>query len=195
MKKYILIIVSFLFSSTLLADGMYVGAGVGISDHANTRAAGLTWTDKKERDILKKLFAGKMINQNVGIEVGLFDLGETSALLAPDFREYNDLKGAYASVILVKEFTKVDAFAKLGIVRLVNNGYSTDPTTPSDVFNSTEAENNTYFALGLEKAFSKNNLKLRFEFEDFGSAGGITSSDETSQVDPRSLSLSLIKTF
>jgi len=195
MKKYILIIVSFLFSSTLLADGMYVGAGVGISDHNVKRTAGFSWTDEKDRDISKKLFAGKMINQNVGIEVGLFDLGETSALLAPDYREYNALKGAYASAILVKEFSNVDAFAKLGIARLVHNGYSTDPTTPAAVFDTSKARHNTYFALGLDKALSKNNLKLRFEFEDFGSAGGNTLTAEGMPVDPQSLSLSLIKTF
>lgn len=195
MKKYILIIISILFSSNLLAEGMYVGAGVGISDHNVKRTAGQNWTDEKDRDISKKLFAGKMINQNVGIELGLFDLGDTSGLLTPDYTEYNALKGAYASAIFIKEFSNVDAFAKLGMVRLVNNGYATDPTTPANVFNATEVKHNTYFALGLDKALSKNNLKLRFEFEDFGSAGGNGAADQGMPVDPQSLSLSLIKTF
>ena len=74
MKKFIYLIALTLFSSSVLAEGFYVGGGYLKSDANIYKKETLVWTKENDKEDGFTLFAGYDLNKGFAIEAGIMNL-------------------------------------------------------------------------------------------------------------------------
>ena len=77
MKKFIYLIALTLFSSSVLAEGFYVGGGYLKSDANIYKKETLVWTKENDKEDGFTLFAGYDLNKRFAIEAGYNELGDS----------------------------------------------------------------------------------------------------------------------
>ncbi len=195
MKKYIYLLIITFFSSSVLAEGFYGGIGYLKSDADTHKYPSLTYTAFDDEDDGVTIFGGYDFNERFGIEAGYNDLGETTGTVT-----------AGGGLTANKEITvttlagvlKSDPFAE-NIVLFVKAGLAhiKNDETLSNGVNVNKNTNNAFYGVGANFELP-NGLIVRGLYEEYGEDDGNTNVNlegDPDQIDPSSMSLSLIKRF
>ena len=191
MKKIIYTIIISLITFSAGAEGFYFGAGLGQSEHNMHKYSSLTYSAYDDKDISYKIFAGYDLNNRVGVETIYNNLGESSATVTTPLSSKIDVESlALAAVIKSDPINNFTFFAKVG----QNLLHAHD-----DISDGTEngvTELNMYYGVGVSLDAAETGYSWRLEYEEFGTAGATDSrSDRPDEVDPKNISISLIKKF
>ena len=198
MKKYIYLLILSFFSSSVLAEGFYGGFGFLKSETGIYKYPTLTYTDYDDKDQGFTIFAGYDVNERFAWEVGYNDLGKTVAtisdsggLTADHDTQVLTLAGLIKSDPIAEKAT---IFVKAGLARIKDEEDISGASTSS----SSRTDTNPFFGFGVDFEMS-NGLIVRGLYENYGENDGLTdvnSSESTpDQIDPSTMSLSLLKRF
>ncbi|MDA9861988.1 porin family protein [Candidatus Pelagibacter sp.] len=198
MKKYIYLLILSFFSSSVAAEGWYAGAGYLKSETNIHEYPTLTYTDYDDKDHGFTIFVGYDVNERFAVEVGYNDLGETEAtisdsggLTADHDTQVLTLAGLIKSDPIAEKAT---IFVKAGLARIKDEEDISGASTSS----SSRTDTNPFFGFGVDFEMS-NGLIVRGLYENYGENDGLTDVNSTEntpdQIDPSTLSLSLLKRF
>ncbi|MDC3355844.1 porin family protein [Candidatus Pelagibacter ubique] len=199
MKKFIYLIALTLFSSSVLAEGFYVGGGYLKSDANIYKNETRVWTKENDKEDGFTLFAGYDLNKRFAIEAGYNELGD-SDIRATVGGSY--VNGIYeVSIMTLAGVIKTDPivenlviFAKAGIAKIKN--YET--LSGAQASNYSNDETNIFYGIGTDYEIA-DGLAVRALYEVYGKDGGLGDKDDTriepNQSDPTAFSISLIKRF
>ena len=194
MKKYIYLLLLTFFSSSVLAEGFYGGIGYLKSDVDTHKYPTLTYTAYDDEDGGFTIFGGYDFNERFGIEAGYNDLGDTTATvtIGPTTANKEITVTTLAGVLKTDPIAdNIVLFVKAGLARINNE------ETVSDGTNVSKNTNNAFYGVGFNVELP-NGLIVRGLYEDYGEDDGNTNlnvNDSPDQIDPSSMSLSLIKRF
>ena len=202
MKKYIYLLILTFFSSSVLAEGWYAGAGYLKSDQDNHIYPSLTYSINDSKDDGLTLFAGYDLNERFAIEAGYNDLGD--GVVEADLGELGDVKGTHeVKIMTLAGVIKTDPisenlvlFAKAGFARIDNK----ETLTGALITTSTYSKKTTNLFYGIGAIYElPNGLAIRALYEAYGEDDGLTdinsSASDPDAVDPTALSISIIKRF
>ena len=191
MKKYIYLLIFTMITFSVNAEGFYFGAGLNQSESNQHKYSSLTYTNSDDKDIGYKIMFGYDYNDRIGVEAVYNDLGQTKQTVdTPQSSETDVQSLALAGVVKSDPINNFTFFAKLGQNLLHAHDEISDGTSNG------VSEINMYYGLGVSYA-TPEGFDWRLEYEEFGTAGGTDTirSDRPDEVDPTSISISLIKKF
>ena len=192
MKKYIYSLILTMITFSLNAEGFYFGAGLSQSESNQHKYSSLTYTAYDDKDIGYRFLFGYDYNDRVGVEAVYNNLGQTKATITtgPVTAKTDVQSIALAAVVKSDPINNFTFFGKIGQNLLHAHDKLTDGTSNG------VTEMNMYYGLGVSYGTAKEGIEWRFEYEEFGTAGGTDSrSDRPDEVDPTNISISLIKKF
>ena len=176
---------------SLNAEGFYFGAGLNYSDKNQHEYSSLTYTTSDDKDIGYRILLGYDYNDGIAIEAVYNDLGQAKKAVDTPQSSETDVKSfALAAVIKTDPINNFSFFGKIGQNLLHAHDEISDGTSNG------VSEMNMYYGLGVSYAASEG-FDWRIEYERFGTAGGTDTlrADRPDEVDPTSISISLIKKF
>ncbi|MDA7443664.1 outer membrane beta-barrel protein [Candidatus Pelagibacter ubique] len=200
MKKFIYLIALTLFSSSVLAEGFYVGGGYLKSHTDIYKKETLDWHKRDDKNDGFTLFAGYDLNKRFAIEAGYNDLGITD--IQGTLTGAGDIRAIFEiSVMTLAGVIKTDPiaenlviFAKAGFAR--NHKHETLSGISSSKLSSERT--NPFFGIGADYELV-NGLAVRALYEAYGKDDGLDDVNDTRVVparsDPTAFSISLIKRF
>ncbi len=190
MKKFIYTIIFSMLSFSASAEGFYFGAGLGQSEHNLHKYSSLTYTSYDDKDISYKILIGYDYTDRIGVEAVYNDLGQSTATVSSPLSSETDVESlALAAVIKSDPINNYTFFGKVGQNLLHAHDEISDGTSNG------VTEMNMYYGFGVSYATAEG-LDLRLEYEEFGTVGATDDrSDRPDEVDPRNISISLIKKF
>ncbi|MDC0562425.1 outer membrane beta-barrel protein [Candidatus Pelagibacter ubique] len=199
MKKFIYLIALTLFSSSVLAEGFYVGGGYLKSHTDSYKKETLTWHKPDDKNDGFTLFAGYDLNKRFAIEAGYNDLGIT------------DIQGTVGgakirgiikiSVMTLAGVIKTDPIAE-NLVIFAKAGFARNDLheTVSGLTNTklSSERTNPFYGIGADYELV-NGLAVRALYEAYGKDDGLDDVNDARVVpqrsDPTAFSISLIKRF
>ena len=176
---------------SLNAEGFYFGAGLNYSDKNQHEYSSLTYTTSDDKDIGYRILLGYDYNDGIAIEAVYNDLGRTAVAINTGAGADTDVQSfALAAVVKTDPVKNFSFFGKIGQNLLHAHDEISDGTSNG------VSEMNMYYGLGVSYAASEG-FDWRIEYERFGTAGGTDTlrADRPDEVDPTSISISLIKKF
>ena len=191
MKKYIYTLIFTMITFSLNAEGFYFGAGLSQSDINQHEYSSLTYTASDDKDTGYRFLIGFDYNERIGVEAVYNDLGQAKKTVdTPQSSETDVQSLALAGVVKSDPINNFTFFGKLGQNLLHAHDEISDGTSNG------VTEMNMYYGLGVSYATAEG-FDLRLEYEEFGTAGGTDTirSDRPDEVDPTSISISIIKKF
>lgn len=189
------------FSSSVIAEGFYAGAGYLKSDQDIHKYPSLTYGQDDSEDDGLTLFAGYDLSERFAIEAGYNDLGD--GVVEADLVELGDVKGTHeVKVMTLAGVIKTDPisenlvlFAKAGFARIDNDETLTGPLIET----STNSKKTTNFFYGVGANYElANGLAIRALYEAYGEDDGLTDINDggaPDAVDPTAFSISIVKRF
>ena len=202
MKKYIYLLIIIFFSSSVLAEGFYAGAGYLKSDQDIHKYPSLTYGQDDSEDDGLTLFAGYDLSERFAIEAGYNDLGD--GVVEADLGALGDVKGTHeVKVMTLAGVIKTDPisenlvlFAKVGFARIDNDETLTGPLINTST--NSEETTNVFYGVGANYELA-NGLAIRALYEAYGEDDGLTdinaSGPVPDAVDPTAFSISIVKRF
>ncbi len=199
MKKYVYLLILTFFSSSVLAEGWYAGAGYLKSDQDVINYPSLTYSINDSKDDGFTLFAGYDLNDRFAIEAGYNDLGEgvvQANLGSGDVKAVHEVNVmTLAGVIKTDPISEnLVLFAKAGLARIDNEETLTGASTGT----YSKTTTNVFYGIGANYEFA-NGLAVRALYEAYGEDDGLTDVNSTvldpDSVDPTALSISIVKRF
>ena len=190
MKNFLYTVVFSMIAFSASAEGFYFGAGLGQSESNQHQYSSLTYTDYDDKDISYKILFGYDYNDRIGVEVVYNDLGQTKATIDTPLTAKTDVQSvALAGVVKSDPINNFTFFGKVGQNLLHAHDDISDGT------GNGVTEMNMYYGLGVSYA-TPEGFDWRLEYEKFGTAGATDDrSDRPDEVDPTSISISIIKKF
>ena len=191
MKKYIYTLILTMITFSLHAEGFYFGAGLNQSESNQHQYSSLTYTASDDKDTGYRILFGYDYNDRIGVEAVYNDLGQTKQTVdTPQSSETDVQSLALAGVVKSDPINNFTFFGKLGQNLLHAHDEISDGTSNG------VSEINMYYGLGVSYA-TPEGFDWRLEYEEFGTAGGTDTirSDRPDEVDPTSISISVIKKF
>ena len=199
MKKFIYLIALTLFSSSVLAEGFYVGGGYLKSHTDIYKKETLDWHKRDDKNDGFTLFAGYDLNKRFAIEAGYNDLGITDIQGTVGGGEIRAI--IEISVMTLAGVIKTDPiaenlviFAKAGFAR--NDLHETVSGLTNTILSADKT--NTFYGIGADYELV-NGLAVRALYESYGKDDGLDDVNDTRVVparsDPTVFSISLIKRF
>ena len=175
---------------SLNAEGFYFGAGLNHSKSNQHKYSALTYTTYDDKDTNYRILLGYDYNDGIAIEAVYNDLGQAKKAVDTPQSSETDVKSfALAAVIKTDPINNFSFFGKIGQNLLHAHDEVNDGTSNGI------SEINMYYGLGVSYATSEG-FDWRIEYEKFGTAGATDDrSDRPDEVDPTSISISLIKKF
>ena len=185
-------ITSIALSSLAQAEGWYAGVGFGQSKVKDFVECDLDIScSADDTDSGWKLYLGNQFNQNVAVEFGYVDLGQTKASGTDSFLgtaslEF-DVKGFDVAVVgLLPVSKQFNVLGKVGLFR-----WDVDVDASSSVFGSgSESKTGVDFMVGIGASFDiGKTTAVRIEWERFADIGDEDVTGGTSDVDLLSANL------
>lgn len=201
MKKYVYLLILTFFSSSVLAEGWYAGAGYLKSDQDVINYPSLTYSINDSKDDGFTLFAGYDLNDRFAIEAGYNDLGEgvvQANLGSGDVKAVHEVNVmTLAGVIKTDPISEnLVLFAKAGLARIDNDEVLTGPLIVTST--NSKKTTNPFYGLGANYELA-NGFAVRALYEVYGEDDGLTDVNATGAipdaVDPTALSISIVKRF
>jgi OOP family OmpA-OmpF porin len=203
MKKYIYMVMLTFFSSSVLAEGWYAGAGYLKSDQDIHKYPSLTYSQDDSDDKGFTIFAGYDLNERFAIEAGYNDLGD-DAVVEADLGELGNVKGTHeVKVMTIAGVIKTNPiaenlvlFAKAGFARIDHDEVLTGPLIVTS--SNSEETTNPFYGIGANYELA-NGFAIRALYEEYGEDDGLTdinsSEAKPDAADPTALSISIVKRF
>ena len=200
MKKFIYLIALTLFSSSVLAEGFYVGGGYLKSDANIYKKETLVWTKENDKEDGFTLFAGYDLNKRFAIEAGYNDLGITD--IQGTLTGAGDIRGIFEiSVMTLAGVIKTDPIAE-NLVIFAKAGFARNDLheTVSGLTNTklSSERTNPFYGIGADYELV-NGLAVRALYEAYGKDDGVDDVNDARVIpqssDPTAFSISLIKRF
>lgn len=201
----VLAVLAFAIPTGALSQG-YVGGSAGRSylspKESDWQAAGAA-TNFDKNDVSWKIFGGLGLTPNFGIEVAYVDLGRYKAtIVAPGSTGIATVKVGSWDLFATGKLPINDKFAVMGKLGIAHNQARMDFSSGGAPFLRADSgsSSKTSLAAGVGVVFSLNpNISLRFEYENFGTAGdtnnGFTNAGKSSESRPALWSLGAAYTF
>ena len=195
MKKYIYLLMTIFFSSSVLAEGFYGGIGYLKSDVDTHKYPSLTYSAYDDEDDGITIFGGYDFNERFGIEAGYNDLGDTTGTITDGGGLTADKEttvATFAGVLKTDPIAEnIVLFVKAGLAYIDHDEQVVGGASPS------EETTNTYFGIGANFELP-NGLIVRGLYENYGEDDGntdVNTDGAPDRIDPSTMSLSLIKRF
>ena len=190
------------FSSSVIAEGFYAGAGYLKSDQDIHKYPSLTYGQDDSEDDGLTLFAGYDLSERFAIEAGYNDLGD--GVVEADLGALGDVKGTHeVKVMTLAGVIKTDPisenlvlFAKAGFARIDNDETLTGPLIETST--NSKKTTNVFYGVGANYELA-NGLAIRALYEAYGEDNGLTDINDggavPDAVDPTAFSISIVKRF
>ena len=189
------------FSSSVIAEGFYAGAGYLKSDQDIHKYPSLTYGQDDSEDDGLTLFAGYDLSERFAIEAGYNDLGD--GVVEADLGAFGDVKGTHdVKVMTLAGVIKTDPisenlvlFAKAGFARIDNDETLTGPGIATAKLS--KQTTNVFYGVGANYELA-NGLASRALYEAYGEDDGCTDINDSGKpdaVDPTAFSISIVKRF
>lgn len=188
MKKSLAILLMAV-SPVALAQGVYVGAGVGQASYDVGDTTGIVAPRVDDSDTGFKLYGGYQFTPNIAVEAGYADLGEArlaGIVLGIPFDSSFEASALYADVVGTLPLgSGFSVFGRLGVAMTFAE---LNVATAGGSASVDDDEGNVKFGLGAEFAFSRD-VAMRLEWERYVDVGGDNTGE--SDVDLAGVSLNV----